>query len=269
MMKSKVRKALTVAGSDPGGGAGIQADLKTFSAFHIYGMSVITALTAQNTTGVCGVLDVEAGFVTRQLDAVLTDLPPDAVKTGMLSNASIIEAVASRLREYRVANVVVDPVMTSKSGVSLLQAEAVAVLRSSLLPLSLIVTPNTEEARTLAGVPVDSIAHMEEAARIIHGMGPKFVLIKGGHLAGDAVDVLFDGDRFSRFVQKRIPARDSHGTGCVLSAAITAQLALGKPVEEAVRVAKDFVTEAIRHGLRIGKGQGPCDPLGLLGRGPV
>jgi hydroxymethylpyrimidine/phosphomethylpyrimidine kinase len=266
-MNINVRKALTVAGSDPSGGAGIQADLKTFSALGVYGMSVISSMTVQNTTGVLEVMEVDPEFIGRQLDALFTDLPPDAVKTGMLLSAPVIGVLAERFRRYGVMNLVVDPVMTAKSGTPLLEAGGIDALRRTLLPLARIVTPNLAEAQVLAGSPVQSIAQMEEAAKAIHAMGTHYVLVKGGHLAGDAVDVLFDGTRALHLAGKRIETRDSHGTGCVMSAAITAGLALGKTVEEAVHFGKKVVTEAIQRGLRIGQGQGPCDPLGLGRKG--
>lgn len=260
---SEIKKVLTIAGSDCSGGAGIQADLKTFSRLRVYGMSVITALTAQNTAGVSEVMEVPSGFVARQLDAVLTDLPPDAAKTGMLLSAAIVETVAAKVKEHKLAKLVVDPVMVSKSGVPLLNPDAVDILRRALVPLSLLVAPNTEEAGKLTGKSIRSVDDMEEAALKIHAMGARYVLIKGGHLEGDAIDLLFDGKDFSHFRSERVSTRDSHGTGCVLSAAITAYLALGKNVTEAVQLGKDFVTEAIKKGLRIGSGRGPCDPLGL------
>lgn len=256
-------KALTIAGSDSSGGAGIQADLKTFARLGVYGMSVITALTAQNTMGVTGVHEVPPEFVARQFDAVMTDLPPDAAKTGMLSTNAIIEVVAAKVRQYAVSKLVVDPVMVAKSGSTLLRPDAIEVLKRSLLPLALVVTPNTDEAQVLTGRPVRTAEDMEQAALAIHGLGAKHVLIKGGHLEGDAIDVLFDGRDFVRLAQARISTCDSHGTGCVLSAAITAEIARGSPIFEAVKNAKDLVTRAIRDGLRIGSGHGPCDPLGL------
>lgn len=260
---SGVKTALTIAGSDSIGGAGIQADLKTFSCLRVYGMSVITALTAQNTTSVSRVMAVPPDFVQHQLDAVLADILPDALKTGMLLSAAIIEAVASKIREHGLTKVVVDPVMFATSGAELLHRDAIHVLRRVLLPLALVITPNVNEAQTLTGKQIRTIDDMEEAALQVHGMGARYVLIKGGHMQGDATDVLFDGKEFSHIRADRIPARDSHGTGCVLSAAITAHLALGQSVREAVELGKQFVTEAIKNGLRIGKGQGPCDPLGL------
>lgn len=254
-----ISKALTIAGSDPSGGAGIQADLKTFSALRVYGMAVISALTVQNTRGVSNVMDVPSDIVAQQLDAVLTDIVPDALKTGMLANASIVEVVAGKVREYGLTKLVVDPVITSTSGARLLDTDAIEVLRQKLLPLALIVMPNLDEAQTLSGTD-----NTEEAARRIQKMGPQHVLIKGGHREGDAIDVLFDGKQFSYFRAQRISTQNSHGTGCVFSAAITAHLAAGKSVIEAVRLGKDFVTEAIRHGLSIGGGRGPCDPIGIL-----
>ena len=260
---SGVKTALTIAGSDSIGGAGIQADLKTFSRLQVYGMSVITALTAQNTIGVSSVMDVPPDFVLHQLDAVLTDIPPDALKTGMLLNAAIIEVVAAKIREHGLTKVVVDPVMFATSGAELLRQDAVRVLQRVLLPLALVITPNINEAQALTGKQIRTTGDMEEAALQVHAMGARYVLLKGGHIEGDATDVLFDGNEFWHICAERIPARDCHGTGCVLSAAITAHLALGRSVREAVELGKQFVTEAIRNGLRIGGGQGPCDPLGL------
>jgi hydroxymethylpyrimidine/phosphomethylpyrimidine kinase len=259
-----VKTALTIAGSDPSGGAGIQADLKTFSRFRIYGMSVVTALTAQNTIGVDGVMEVPPPFVARQLDAVLMDIPVDAAKTGMLWSAATVEVVAQKMKEHQIRNLVVDPVFASTSGAPLLDLEGIWVLCRKLLPLALVVTPNRREAEVLTGKKMASPDDIEEAALQIHAMGPQFVLIKGGHWTGkDATDVLFDGKEFTYLRADRLESRNTHGTGCVLSAAITAQLAAGKTAPEAVREAKSFITEAIKNGLSLGKGHGPCDPLGL------
>jgi hydroxymethylpyrimidine/phosphomethylpyrimidine kinase len=260
----QVKKALTVAGSDPSGGAGIQADLKTFSSLKVYGMAVIAALTAQNTLGVSAVSEISPDFLARQLDAVLTDIPPDAVKTGMLLNAATVEVVARKIKQHGVTNLVVDPVMVSTSGAQLLNADAIGMFRQSFLPLALLITPNIEEARSLTGRNIQTVEDMEEAALQIHGMGARNVLIKGGHLSGnEATDVLFDGQDFTHFASGRIAGGDTHGTGCVLSAAITAFLAKGSSVQEAVRLAKEFVTNAIKNSLRIGSGAGSCDPLSL------
>jgi hydroxymethylpyrimidine/phosphomethylpyrimidine kinase len=252
---------LTIAGSDPSGGAGIQADLKTFSALNVYGMAVIASLTAQNTTGVRGVMAVPADFVRSQLDAVLSDIPSGAVKTGMLGNADVVDAVAEKLREYGVSHVVVDPVMVSSSGTRLLEVAGVERLTRALLPLAELITPNLAEASVLAGIDVRNIAEMEEAARRIHQMGARNVLVKGGHLDGEAIDVFFDGNTSVPLKSGRIPTQDLHGTGCVLSAAIAGNLALGHSLPESVALAKAFVTTAIRRSLRLGKGSGPVNPL--------
>jgi hydroxymethylpyrimidine/phosphomethylpyrimidine kinase len=258
-----IPSALTIAGSDPSGGAGIQADLKTFSALKVYGMSVIAALTVQNTKSVFAVSDVPPKLVGEQIDAVVSDIPPKAVKTGMLMTAENVAVVAAKVRQYHLRNLVVDPVTVSTSGTPLLHTDAIDKLRRDLLPAALIVTPNLDEARVLTGQEVRTVEDMEEAALRIHGFGAQNVYIKGGHLEGDAVDVFFDGDTFTRLFQERIASQDSHGTGCVLSAAMAAYLARGEPVIAAVRYAKEFVTTAIRNGLRLGEGNGPCDPVGI------
>ena len=261
---SAVKKALTIAGSDPSGGAGIQADLKTFSALRVYGMAVIAALTAQNTRGISAVFDISPEFVSHQLDAVLTDMPPDAAKTGMLLTADVIEVTAAKITQFGLRNLVVDPVMVSTSGQRLMNPDAIEIFRRSLLPLALVITPNKDEAQALTGKTIRSVEDMEEAALQIHGMGSRHVLIKGGHIEeSGATDVLFDGHEFVRLEGERIAARHTHGTGCVLSAAITAELARGKKVSEAVRLGKEFVTTAIKNGLALGGGAGPCDPLSL------
>ena len=257
-----IPKVLTIAGSDPSGGAGIQADLKTFARLRVYGMAVVAAMTAQNTLGVSAIAEVPPDFVSQQLDAVLTDLPPDAAKTGMLLTDAVIEVVAYKLKQYRVANVIVDPVLVSTSGTMLMQAEALKTFRRLLLPLAVLVTPNLDEAAALTGKPVQSVAEMETAAREIHGMGARNVLVKGGHLKGDdATDVLFDGAGFTYLRMPRSSTRNTHGTGCVLSASIAAYCALGQAVPEAVALGKRFVTDAINNALQIGNGIGPCDPL--------
>ena len=251
-----VPKALTVAGSDSGGGAGIQADLKTFSAFRVFGMSVITAVTAQNSVGVTGVHDLPPEFVALQLDAVLDDFGADAVKIGMLSSAPIIQAVAARLAAHGQTRVVLDPVMVAKSGAPLLQPDARAALVAVVLPLAEVVTPNLHEAAVLAEIPVKTEPDMEEAARRIHARGARHVLVKGGHLAGSATDLLFDGRTFTRFPAPRLDTGNTHGTGCTLSAAIAAGLAQGAPLATAVAEAKAYVTAAIREGFPAGRGVG-------------
>jgi hydroxymethylpyrimidine/phosphomethylpyrimidine kinase len=253
--------ALTIAGSDSGGGAGIQADLKTFSALGVYGASVIAALTAQNTRGVSAIHDVPVAFVTAQIEAVFSDLDVAAVKIGMLSNAAVIAAVADGLDRYKARNVVLDPVMVSTSGDRLLDAAAVDVLRRELLPRAIIVTPNLPEAAALLDEP---IAQDEEAmrrqAQSLRAIGAQAVLIKGGHGTGaEAVDFLVDGNGVTRLAVARITTRNTHGTGCTLSSAIAAGLAKGQSLSEAVRAAKEYLTAAIAAATRlsVGHGHGP------------
>ena len=251
-----IAKALTIAGSDSGGGAGIQADLKTFSAFRVFGMSVITAVTAQNSLGVQGVENLPPAFVALQLRSVLSDFGAGAAKCGMLSTAPIIEAVAATLADDPVEKLVVDPVMVAKSGDALLQPDARQALIERILPLAFVVTPNLPEAESLAGIPVASRPDMEEAARRIHRLGPRYVLVKGGHLKGDAIDLLWNGKAFTAFRAPRIDSGNTHGTGCTLSAAIAAGLARGQAIGDAIRDAKAYVTRAIREGFAAGRGVG-------------
>ena len=253
--------ALTVAGSDSGGGAGIQADLKTFHELDVFGMSVLTALTAQNTVGVHGVHEVPAEFVTQQLDVVLSDIGADVVKTGMLASEAIIDAVVKGLTAHDVTHLVVDPVCASKHGDPLLRADAVEALRTGILPLAEIVTPNLGEVQVLTGVAVRTRQDMRAAAEAVKALGPEWVLIKGGHLDDDeqAVDLLFDGRQATEITAPRLSTTDTHGTGCTLASAIAAYRALGENVPDAVRAAKRYVTGAIEHGLRIGRGIGPVD----------
>ncbi len=248
-----MKKALTIAGSDPSGGAGIEADLKTFSAFGVYGMSVITAVTAQNTLGVQSVLDLSPDLIAAQLDSVLGDVRADAVKTGMLSSRSTVEVVGEKLKEYEVEKLVIDPVMAAGSGDVLFGVEERDCLRG-LFPLATMVTPNLEEAKFLSGLEVKDLAGMKKAAEAIHKLGCSWVLIKGGHLEDDPVDILYDGKRLTELRGERIPV-DAHGTGCAFSAAITAGLARGEDVEGTVRRAKTYITEAIRASLHIGRGR--------------
>jgi hydroxymethylpyrimidine/phosphomethylpyrimidine kinase len=252
---------LTIAGSDSGGGAGIQADLKTFMALGCHGASALTALTAQNTQGVTGIHEVDPAFVRLQIDAVATDMEVAAAKTGMLASAAIVEAVAEAVTEHTIPNLVVDPVFVSKSRHRLLAEDAVAALTTKLFPLARVVTPNLYEASALVGHEVTDRAAMAEAARALHALGARSVLVKGGHLPGDeAVDLLFDGASFHEVSGPRFDTRDTHGTGCTLSAAIAAHLAHGSELVEAVERAKAFVTGAIRRSLRIGQGYGPVNP---------
>ena len=251
-----IAKALTIAGSDSGGGAGIQADLKTFSAFRVFGMSVITAVTAQNSLGVQGVENLTPAFVVRQLHSVLSDFGADAAKCGMLSTAPIIEAIAAALGEHPVPKLVVDPVMVAKSGDPLLRPDACEALVGRILPLALVVTPNLPEAEALAGMHVETRADMEEAARRIHALGPRYVLVKGGHLKGEALDLLWNGREFTAFSAPRVESPNTHGTGCTFSAAITAGLSRGHALGDSIRDAKAYVTRAIRDGFTLGQGVG-------------
>ncbi len=254
-----VPSALTIAGSDSGGGAGIQADLKTFQALGVYGMSAITALTAQNTVGVRAIVETPPGLVAAQIDAVVDDIGVDGVKTGMLASAAIIDAVADRLRHWRLgAILVVDPVMVAKSGDRLLREDAVRALRERLLPLAAVVTPNLPEAEVLVGRALRDEADIRAAAHEILALGPRAVVLKGGHLPGDATDLFVDRDgREVRLEARRIETRATHGTGCTFSAAIAARLALGDEVLDAVRAAKAYLTEALRHATPLGAGHGP------------
>jgi hydroxymethylpyrimidine/phosphomethylpyrimidine kinase len=254
-------RALTIAGSDSGGGAGIQADLKTFFALGVHGMSALTALTAQNTLGVQGVFEIPSGFVREQIASVATDIGVDAAKTGMLSSAQLVEAVASAVEEFSITKLVCDPVFVSKHGDTLLQDSAVEALRSVLLPLATVITPNVPEAEGLLGRSIDPSEPDEDAARDLVGLGPRWVLLKGGHLkSDDSIDLLTDGAQMIRLTAPRAPTRHTHGTGCVLSAAITAGLAAGLEVPDAARQAKKFVTRAIELHLEIGGGIGPVNP---------
>jgi hydroxymethylpyrimidine/phosphomethylpyrimidine kinase len=253
-----VQTALTVAGSDSGGGAGIQADLKTFAAHGVYGTSAITALTAQNTVGVQAVHVVPAEFVTAQIEAVAEDLGCHAVKTGMLASAAIVEVVAAAVEELELPNLVVDPVMVAKGGDRLLADDAVHALRTVLFRLARVVTPNAPEAAALAEMPVRSLDDMREAANRLLRFGPAAVLVKGGHLAGDVVtDLLVDRSSEIVLTGPRIHGRHTHGTGCTLSAAIAARLALGQSLESAVRGAKEYVAGAMEHGIDLGAGHRP------------
>lgn len=260
-----MRRVLTIAGSDSGGGAGIQADLKTFCAFGVYGMTAITAVTAQNTKGVDAIFPLPPSFVAQQIESVMEDIGVDAAKTGMLFSAAIITAVAAVLRKWSVEKLVVDPVMVAKSGAPLLEKDAVEAMVAELFPLAYLVTPNLEEASVLAGFPVQSPGDMERAAREIWKRGPRYVLVKGGHLPGEeATDVLFDGERFVHFSGPRIATSNTHGTGCTYSAAICSLLALGYGVEEAVARAKEYMTMVIVHALPLGHGFGPTNHLAPL-----
>lgn len=259
--RADLPRVLTVAGSDSGGGAGIQADIKVITCLGGYAMSAITALTAQDTRGVWGVHPIPADFVAQQMDLCFGDIGVDAAKTGMLCNAEIVRAVAAVFRKHAVRNLVVDPVMFSKSSHRLLDPAAESALIAELLPLATVVTPNLAEAGRLAGFEVADLDAMRRAARVIKNMGPRAVLVKGGHLSGLARDLLFDGEGFLELPCERIDTKNTHGTGCSFSAALATELGRGLPLHEAARRAKRFITSAIRHSLPLGRGCGPTNPL--------
>ncbi|MEA3417331.1 MAG: bifunctional hydroxymethylpyrimidine kinase/phosphomethylpyrimidine kinase [Thermodesulfobacteriota bacterium] len=257
-----INRILTIAGSDSGGGAGIQTDLKTITVLGGFGMSVITALTAQNTLGVQGIYGVPENFVEKQFDSVATDIGIDAAKTGMLANSRIIKVIAEKIKEYKIDILVVDPVMVAKGGAPLIENEAKQSLIEELLPLAFVITPNIPEAEVLSKIKISSVDDMKKSAKIIHSLGAKNVVVKGGHLAGDAVDILYDGKKFHEFISERIDTENTHGTGCTYSAAIATFLAKkekGKSVFEAVKAAKEYITEVLRFSLHIGRGHGPTN----------
>ncbi len=256
--------ALTIAGSDSGGGAGIQADLKTFAAAGVYGTSAITAVTAQNTLGVTAWEPVSTDLVIAQIEAIAGDLPPDAVKTGMLATAAIVEAVAAAIGGLDLPQLVVDPVMIAKGGDRLLEEDPVAAIKLHLLKLAEVVTPNIPEAEVLTGSSIRTVADMRDAARRIHGLGPRVVVVKGGHLDGEAsgdlvIDAVCTPQEAFDLRGPRLATRHTHGTGCTFASAIAAQLALGRPVDDAVRWAREYLEGAIRHAPRLGAGHGPLN----------
>ncbi|KAM3113515.1 bifunctional hydroxymethylpyrimidine kinase/phosphomethylpyrimidine kinase [Phormidesmis sp. 146-33] len=251
--------ALTIAGSDSGGGAGIQADLRTFAFHQVHGTSALTCVTAQNTIGVTRVDALPVESVVAQIEAVVQDIGVQAAKTGMLLNQEIIAAVSQQIGIFKIQNLVVDPVMVSRTGAQLIDDGAIATLRSQLIPQAVIVTPNRYEAQILSGLEIVTLEDMQTAAQCIYQLGAKAVLVKGGGMKGDlcGVDVWFDGDRLKTLTTELVDTKNTHGTGCTLAAAIAANLALGKVGLEAVRSAKDYVTHALKYSLNIGKGQGP------------
>lgn len=255
-----IKRALTIAGSDCGGGAGIQADIKSMSANGVFAMSVITAVTAQNTTGVQGYVDVPLEFIDMQIDSIFSDIVPDAVKTGMLSNPDTVALVARKLHEYKVKNLVVDPVMIAKGGAPLLKEEAVANMVGMLFPQAALITPNTPEAEFITGKKIISSADMQDVCIQLTDLGARAVLLKGGHMGTtEANDLLFDGDDFHTFTSNRIETKNTHGTGCSLASTIAANLAKDMSVYDAVKEAKDYIQGAIEHAdeLDIGSGHGP------------
>ena len=251
--------AMTIAGSDSGGGAGIQADLKTFAALGVYGASTLTAITAQNTVGVAAVHELPTDMIAAQINAVVTDIGVDAVKTGMLSSSAIVEIVVQELERHRITTLVVDPVMIAKSGDSLLREDAVDALRNLLVPLAAVVTPNIPEAETLTGREITSDQDMRWAAEQIIDMGARSVVVKGGHREGPATDLFYDGFQFREFTAPRFETKNTHGTGCTFASAVAAGLAQGKDVIDAVAQAKEYVTEAIRRSFPLGQGHGPLN----------
>lgn len=256
-----IKKVLTIAGSDCSGGAGIQADIKTITAHKMYAMSVITALTAQNTTGVYGVSEVSPEFVGQQIDCIFSDIRPDAVKIGMVSKGSIIEVIANKLVEYRAENIVVDPVMIATSGKPLLCDEAMEALVTKLFPISTVITPNIPEAETLSGLVIKNESDMKSAAKKVSNILSGGILIKGGHLETTANDLLYIGEKYYWFKSERVDNPNTHGTGCTLSSAIACNLAVGCTLDQSIQKAKDYVFGAIKAGLNLGKGNGPLNHI--------
>jgi hydroxymethylpyrimidine/phosphomethylpyrimidine kinase len=253
--------ALTIAGSDSGGGAGIQADLKTFAALGVHGTSAITAITAQNTITVSDIFELPVGMITAQIDAIFSDLEVSATKTGMLSSSKIVDAVAVAIIKHRITSVVVDPVMVAKGGARLLRADAIDALRLRLLPLAAVITPNLPEAEVILGRPVRTLAERRAAARDLVALGVQAAVVKGGHAEDDVTDVFWDGTNMVELTGVRVPTANTHGSGCVFSAAIAAGLAKGLEPLAAVRGAKEFIAGAIEHSLEIGHGHGPVNPM--------
>ncbi|MCK9229753.1 MAG: bifunctional hydroxymethylpyrimidine kinase/phosphomethylpyrimidine kinase [Syntrophales bacterium] len=264
-MSKTIARVLTIAGSDSGGGAGIQADIKTITALGGFGMSVITALTAQNTLGVQGIYEIPLDFVEQQFDAVASDIGVDAAKTGMLANADVVCLVARKVSGYGITNLVVDPVMVAKGGARLIHDEAKGALIEALIPLARVVTPNIPEAEVLTGRAILTEADMGDAARAIAGLGARSVLVKGGHRKGRALDVLYEGGKLYEFSADRIETNNTHGTGCTLSAAIATGLGMGMNVHDAVTGAKEYITRAIRFSLSLGGGHGPVNHAAGVG----
>ena len=261
---NRVYRAMTIAGSDSGGGAGIQADLKTFAAHGVYGTSALTAITSQNTRGVTDVLELPASLIESQIDAIISDIGADVVKTGMLSSSTVIEVVAAKARQHEMDALVVDPVMVAKGGDKLLQDDAVDALRSLLVPIALVITPNVPEAETLLGMKIETLDEAKEAAQALVGMGARAAVVKGGHLSGPPTDMLYDGEEFRAFTARRIDTTSTHGTGCTFASAIAANLAKGLPLRQSVSLAKSYVSSAIRLAQPIGSGHGPLNHFHML-----
>ena len=261
-----MKKILVIAASDSGGGAGIQADVKAITLCGGFAMTAITALTAQNTQTVKAVFPIPVEFIEQQIDAVMQDIGADAVKTGMLFTAAIVRSVARKIKDYGIAAAVVDPVMKAKGGDTLLQEPAIEAVIRDLFPLALVVTPNLDEASLLCGFSIDSIETMKAAAKKIKAMGPHHVVVKGGHLAGDCIDLFYDGSTFTEFASPRIATTNTHGTGCTFASAVATEIAQGFSPLEAVQRAKQFIQDAISHSFSLGKGHGPTDPFARIAR---
>jgi len=259
-----MKKVLTIAGSDSSGGAGIQADIKTITVHKQYAMSVITALTAQNTTGVYGIMDATPEFVAKQIDCIFNDIRPDAVKIGMVSNSKIIEVIADKLIEYKAENIVIDPVMVSTSGSKLLSDDAMSSLISKLLPIGNVITPNIPEAEVLSQTPIKDEEDMIKAAKIISENVCGAVLVKGGHLVSDAIDLLYKNGDIHWFKSRRINTANTHGTGCTLSSAIACNIANGLSLADSIQAAKNYLSGALADGLDLGKGSGPMNHMFML-----
>lgn len=254
-----MKTALSIAGSDCSGGAGIQADIKTMSALGVFGMSVIVSVVAENTSRVISIEDISPKVIADQIDAIFEDIKVDAIKVGMLSSPACMQTVASKLKEYRPKHIVIDPVMYAKNGCPLMQEESIDTLISTVIPLASLLTPNIPEAEKIANMEIKTVEDMQEAAKRIVDLGASAVLVKGGHYIGDAKDILYDGKKYYSFIQKRIDTKNTHGTGCTLSSAIASYLALGEDLTSAVEKAKIYVTGAIENALEIGKGCGPTN----------
>ena len=263
-MNSSTPRALTIAGSDSGAGAGIQADLKTFAAHGVYGTCAITAVTAQNTLKVDEVLEMPTSLIESQIDAVVLDIGVDVVKTGMLSSSAIIEVVAAKVKEHNLRRLVVDPVMVAKGGDRLLQETAVDTMREVLLPLATVITPNAPEAGVLVGKKIETLDDARSAARELVLMGAKAAIVKGGHLPGPPTDILYDGTEYRAFTSQRIEGTSTHGTGCTFASAIAANLAKGMSLRDAASAAKKYVTSAIRNAVPLGHGHGPLNHFFML-----
>ena len=259
------KPVLTIAGSDPSGGAGIQADLKTLSANSVFGMSVLTSITAQNTCGVSSVFHLPRSIIQAQLDAIFSDISVKTIKTGMLATTEIITTVSTTLAAQDIEHLIVDPVMVAKGGHRLLEDDAIAALKDTLFPQATLITPNIHESEVLSGITIKTLAEARNAAKIIHQLGCQHVLITGGHLSEQpGTDLLYDGRFFRMYKGEYIQTENTHGTGCTLASAISAQLARGKPIADAIEAAKIYTTEAIRHGFSLGQGHGPTDHFYFL-----